>query len=134
MLTRRQAMILVLLGALFWTAATAAIRYSPRGLTDPIRGAIGFVSTLPIGWVSVRLTRKLARLSPEALVGGVALASVVAMSIDGVALRWASWVYASDDRVIRFGSAWLLWGYGVSLGIALLMARAGAKVREGAAR
>src|SRR5205823_7423737 len=91
---------------------------------DPVRGAIGFVATFPIGWLSVRLARRLACLSRETLVRGIALASVVAMLIDGAALRWAPWVYAADDTVIRFGSAWLLWGYGVSLGIALLMARA----------
>jgi hypothetical protein len=122
MMTRRQIAILVALGALFWLAAAAAIRLSPRGLTDPVRGAIGFLTAFPIGWLSVRVTRRLARLSREALVRGIALALVVAMLIDGAALRWAPGVYAADDTVIRFGSAWLLWGYGVSLGIALLMA------------
>jgi hypothetical protein len=121
LLTRRQAAILILLGAAFWAAATAAIRFSPRGLTDPVRGAIGFLTTFPIGWLSVRLTRRLAGLSPEALVRGVALACLVAMLIDGAALRWAPSLYAANDTVIRFGSAWLLWGYGASLGIALLM-------------
>jgi hypothetical protein len=123
MLTRRQVAILVALGVLFWIAAAAAIRSSPRNLTDPVRGAIGFVTTFPIAWLSVRLTKRLAGLSREMLVRGVALASASAMLIDGAVLRWAPRVYAANDTVIRFGSAWLLWGYGVSLGIALLMAR-----------
>src|SRR4051812_46746620 len=106
MLTRRQVAILVFLGAAFWGAAAAAIRLSPRGLVDPVRGAIGFVITLPVAWLSVRLTRRLAGLSAETVVRGVALASVVAMLIDGAALRWAPGVYAGDDTVIRFGSAW----------------------------
>jgi hypothetical protein len=123
MLTKRQVAILVALGGVFWLLATAAIRWFPRGVADPLRGSIGFATTLPIGWLSVRLTRRLAGLSRQELVRGIALASVIAMLIDGAALRWAPWLYAKDDTVIRFGSAWLLWGYGVSLGIALLMAR-----------
>ncbi len=52
--------------------------------------------------------------------GGVV--GALAMMIDGVALRWFPGVYGSDPVVLRLGAAWLLWGYGVSLGIAVIMA------------
>ena len=123
MLARRQALIVVILGGAFWLLAALYIRWFPRALTDRYWGAIGFVTALPIGWLSVLVTRRLAGLSRDVLVRGIALASVVAMLIDGVALRWMPSIYASDDTVIRFGSAWLLWGYGLSLGIAVLMTR-----------
>ena len=38
------------------------------------------------------------------------------------ALRWFSTVYSLNDTTVRLGAAWLLWGYGVALGVAVVMA------------
>jgi hypothetical protein len=44
------------------------------------------------------------------------------MMLDGFVLRWLPATYGSSEIALRVGAAWLLWGYGVSLAIALLMA------------
>lgn len=122
MLTRSQLTILVVFSAVLWVAATAYIRFFPAALIDPVQGAISFVTALPMGWLSVWLTRRVARLEQGQLLPGIAVVGAIAMMIDGLALHFAPGAYGVDDTTVRLGAAWLLWGYGVSLGIAFLMA------------
>jgi hypothetical protein len=110
------------LSLVFWLAAALYIDLLPRALTDPIRGTVGFAVSLPVGWLSVVLTQYVGRLAPRQLLSGVGLVGALAMMIDGMALRWFPAVYGSDPTAIRLGAAWLLWGYGVSLAIAVCMA------------
>ncbi|MCP5412975.1 MAG: hypothetical protein H6924_12800 [Alphaproteobacteria bacterium] len=76
-----------------------------------------------MAWVSVWLVLKLGNLAPRELPAGAAFVGSIAMMIDGAALRFAPWLYGTDDNVLRLGAAWLLWGYGVSFAIALIWAR-----------
>jgi hypothetical protein len=124
-ITLKQLKILSLFTVLLWVLATAAIRYFPGSFTNSVAGNIGFVASIPIGWVCVRAARRWAELAREQLVAGTAFVVALAMLIDASALRWMHAVYSTDDAgsIFRLGSAWLLWGYGVSLAIALAMAR-----------
>jgi hypothetical protein len=116
---------LVVLGAALWGAATLYIRFLPAAVADPVWGAVGFATTLPIAWLTVRLIERVGRLAHDQLLAGVVLVGAVAMMIDGVALRWGPGVYASSDGTVRLGAAWLLWGYGLSLAVATYMVRRG---------
>lgn len=117
MLRPSQVLRLVLLSLALWAIATAYIRLWPAAFTDPVLGAAGFVTTLPMAWVSVWLVR---RIAGAQLLAGVSLVGAVAMMVDGVALRFCPGVYGDGEALLRLGAAWLLWGYGVSLAIALL--------------
>jgi hypothetical protein len=121
MLTSRQIWILAALALAFWIVATLSIRWSAGAIVNPLRGALMFAVTLPVGWLSVRLTRRAASLAPDQLLAGVTLAGALAMLIDGAVLHWAPQVYGQSELVVRLGSAWLLWGYGVSFAIAFFM-------------
>lgn len=105
---------------ILWLIATAYIRWMPDAFTDPMKGPLGFVTTFPMAWVSVWLVRRLG--APDQLLAGVALVGALAMMIDGAALRFFPAVYGTDEFTLRLGAAWLLWGYGVSLGIAWIWA------------
>ncbi len=122
MLNRTQIASLIGLSLALWVAATLYIRYLPAAFSDPLQGSLGFLTTLPAAWISVWLTRFVGRLTAEQLMAGVGLVGAVAMMIDGVALRWLHSVYGPDETTLRLGAAWLLWGYGVSLAMALGMA------------
>jgi len=122
MLNRFQILSLIILSLLFWLAAALYVRLAPGALTDPTRCAIAFATTMPVGWLSVVLTRRVGGLSTEQLIPGVAVVGAAAMMIDGVALRWMPGIYGGNDTVVRLEAAWLLWGYGTSLAIALVMA------------
>jgi len=123
----KQLQLLSLIAIALWILATASIRYFPSTVTDPLLGDIGFLTSIPICWLCVVAVRRLAGLTREQLVGGTAFVVAVAMLIDATALRWAHPVYGSDESgsLFRLASAWLLWGYGVSLAIAMLMSRRG---------
>jgi len=41
---------------------------------------------------------------------GVAVVGVVAMMLDGAALRWFPGLYGFDEKTLRLGAAWLLYG------------------------
>jgi hypothetical protein len=129
MLTLTQTIRLLLLSLALWVAAALYIRFLPAAFTDPLQGNLGFATTLPVAWLSVWLVKIFGRLSASALIPGVAVVGAVAMMIDGAALRWQHQLYGSDETAVRLGAAWLLWGYGVSLAAALVMA-ARARRRE----
>lgn len=123
MLSGRQVAILVLLGLALWGAATAYIRLLPGMMADPLAGDLSFVTAIPMAWLSIILVRRAAGLSRDQLMAGVSVVGAAAMLIDGAVLHWAPAVYGTSETVVRLGAAWLLWGYGVSLAIALLMVR-----------
>jgi hypothetical protein len=116
-----QTIRLVLLSLALWVAATLYIRFLPEALVDPLRGGLGFVATIPAAWLSIWLVKVCGRLTPEQLMPGVAVVGAIAMMIDGVALRWADGLYGTDETAVRLGAAWLLWGYGISLMVALIV-------------
>jgi hypothetical protein len=121
MLKARQLTWLVVIALAMWGLATLYIYWLPSAFMSPIRSAIGFLTTLPIAWFSVLTIRYVAGLEPEQLLTGVGVVGAIAMMIDGVALCFLPQVYAQDPAVFRPASAWLLWGYGLSLAIALAM-------------
>ena len=122
MLSWRQGGALSLLSLALWTAATLYIHLFPDASTGPVAGTVGFVTTFPLAWACVRLTRRCGGLSPDQLLPGVALVGMIALMMDGAALRWLPRVYGDDETTLRLAAAWLLWGYGVRRGAALLMA------------
>jgi hypothetical protein len=127
MFTRSQVPILTIVALALWGAATLYIRLFPHALTDPLLGGLSFATTLFFAWGSVVLIRRAARLAPDQLLAGVALVGAIAMMIDGAMLHWLPAVYGDESEALRAGAAWLLWGYGVSLAIALLIAKAKAE-------
>jgi hypothetical protein len=123
-LSARQFLILVIVSLALWALATAYIRWLPDSISDPVMGAIGFVTSVPVGWLSVWIIRRCASLGRDQLLAGVSMVGAIAMMIDGLVLHWAPQVYGETQTILRLGAAWLLWGYGVSFAIALLMSRA----------
>ena len=121
MLSKVQITRLLALSVALWVVATLYIRLLPNALTNPIQGSFGFITTLPIAWFSVWLIMAVGGLSNDELLLGVAIVGASAMMIDGAALRWFPDVYGIDPLAVRLGAAWLFWGYGVSLAVALAM-------------
>ena len=125
LLTGSQISRLVGWSLLLWAVAAAAIRFLPGLFTDPVQGGLSFVTTVPVAWLSVVLTRRIGSLDRDRLLAGVGLVGAVAMMVDGLVLRWAPSIYGAQDTTVRLGAAWLLWGYGISLLIALVISARG---------
>ena len=129
MLDRRQVVVLVGTGMGFWLADAAWIRLLPIFVVSPVWGDVGFLLSVPVAWVCVRVVLRLAGLAAGQLVAGTAVMVVVAALIHAVAFRWVPDLYG-DDHTGRLGAAWLLWIYGLLVAFALLMARAGGGERS----
>jgi hypothetical protein len=122
MLAPSQCLKLVLVSLALWVAATLYIRFFPSAMLDPVTGGLSFLTTFLFAWLSIVIIRVVAVLNADQLIAGVSIVGTVAMMIDGAVLHWWPAIYGESETVVRLGAAWLLWGYGVSLGIALLMA------------
>ena len=122
MLSRRQVATLCGIGAAFWLADAAWIRLLPIFIVDPLWGDVGFLLSVAVAWICVRLARLLAGLDGSQTIAGIALMVTVAALLHGMAFRWVPTLYG-DDHTARLGGAWLLWIYSLILGCALLTSR-----------
>lgn len=62
-----------------------------------------------------------ARIEPEDMVDSVALMSLEALLLDGVALTWFRNLYGEEFETTHHGAAWLLYGVGACLAVAFLL-------------
>ena len=111
----RQAAIASAWGVLLWFAAAMAIHFAPevmfgRGMAT----VIAFAASLPLGWMAVRATRRIAALTPAQVLPGVTIACASAMLCDGIGFTWTS-VYGAAHPDLVPAAAWLLWGVAVIL-------------------
>jgi len=100
-----------------WVVGVLAVHFAaPFGVFGAPFAAILLIATIPLAWLTVRLA---GRFSPGRIVEAVALASMPALVLDGLALTWMPAVYSVDAGEQRAAAAWLLWFVGVSLAIAI---------------
>lgn len=123
MLSSRQSLILIAVGALLWLAAALFIRTFP-GLSDGgLQSAGVFFGFLPAAWLTVKICDRAANLDSLNRVPGVGVMLATAAMLDGVALTWFQSLYGTRPDQILLGAAGLLWGVGSVLAAAVLMSR-----------
>ncbi len=120
-LRRGQVAILAALGVALWLLFALLIRWSlPTGLFgNPVASVLLFVAAVLLAWLMVRLCTRVAALAPGQTVPGVVVASAAALPCDGVALTWTPGLYGPDAASILPAAAWLFWGVGLCLALAL---------------
>jgi hypothetical protein len=117
-LTAGQVAILVALGAIFWFSAALIARNVGSFLVEsPV---LAFALAWPGLWASILLTRRVASLAAPQVAGGAALATGVAALLDGIALTWFPALYGAHPFA---ASAWILWGAGAGLVVAVLISQ-----------
>ena len=123
LLSRRQLAILVALGIFFWFVFAMAVRFtSGLGLFGGVVGVATFLLSIAVGWLIVILLRRLASLTAGQLVTGVALSTAAAALCDGIVLTWMPTLYGNDPADVLLGAAYILWGVGVLIIIAYILA------------
>ena len=119
----RQAVILAALGLLFWLLAALFIRYGgPAGLFAGAARVALFALTIPGAALLIWICQRAAGLEKSQIVAGVAVASAAALFCDGIAFTWVSSLYGDDGATLLAAAAWLLWGVGACLTLALIAA------------
>lgn len=120
-LTPRQGAVAIGIGVGLWFVAALTVQFgAPIGLFGPTASAIVFALTIPIGWVTVVATKKVAALNSRQILPAIAAGTVAAACCDGIALTWARGLYGTDPAQIVLGAAWILWGVGCILLFALV--------------
>ncbi len=112
-------LLFVLLGMAFWFEALLFIRLGGESLF--VNGnpwlVLWFVASIPIAWVLVRIGAVVGKIDGEELLSAVAIMTLTAMLLDGIALTWFQDWYGLAQTGLLLAAAWLLWGVGISLAI-----------------
>lgn len=111
----------ITIGVAFWFAAAMTVRFgAPAGFFGPTASVITFAISVPVCWLSVLLSKKVARLEAGQTLPGIAIGLVAATVCDAIALTWGRGLYGSNPAQVTLGSAWILWGVGLFLLFAYL--------------
>jgi hypothetical protein len=122
---------LVGLGVVYWGAAALTIRYAGHiCYANDLRRFSMCMSAIPIVYIAMRFGEGLLDISSKHRLTSTAIMSTSALLLDGIAFMWFPTLYenpklkeknpSSSIILSRMGAAWILWGVGVSFGIALL--------------
>jgi hypothetical protein len=123
-LTVGRIVVLAAIGAVLWLLAALFIRFvGPMGAFRGIWVPILYALAVPVLAPAIILGRRSAGLPRVDTLTAVSIMSATALFLDGVALAWFRGLYGTDPAVILGGAAWLLWGVGVGLALALVARR-----------
>lgn len=125
--TRRQIGILLAMGALLWFVAAMLIRViGPMGAFDGSNRTWLYLLVIPGTLPFIFAIRRVAGLAVRQHGLGVAVVTMAAMLIDGIALAWFPWIYADTIELVAAAGAVILWGAGVGMALGFLVdSRAG---------
>ena len=112
------------LGVAFWISGVVAVWLATSfGLFRLAGGIAAYAAAPAFLWVMVWLAGVVGRLKPGQYVPATALATAVALALDGLALRFAPYVYGHPQAALFDGAAWLHWGGALGLAISFLFDR-----------
>lgn len=120
----RQFGVCVFLGALLWLVAALLLRWlGPQGVYDGTARLWLYLLIVPGTFPFLLMVERLAGLARHQLFAGVAVVTMAAMFLDGVALAWFPGLYGAGTALHAGAGGTILWGAAVGLALALWRAR-----------
>ena len=119
----RSVPLYVVLGAVFWLVAAFFIRLAGPplfSLASPWL-AVLFAASFPISWLLITMCLALGGVPRCAALVPVTIMCVTGLLLDGIAISRFPSLYGASPEQVMLGAAWLLWGVGVLLLLALWM-------------
>lgn len=115
-LTGGQMISCLVQGAVLWLAAALLLRWlGPMGIhEDPLRILV-YLLVIPGTFPFVLQIEKLAKLRRDQAFTGMAVATMMAVLLDGVALAWFPRLYGETVEMWAGAGAVILWGAGVGM-------------------
>lgn len=117
----------IILGVIFWLMAALTVRFIGPIVFSPdsfvLLGA--YVAAIPITYGFVFIALRVLRVALADILLPAVIMTATATLLDGIALAWFSQLYADTANTAHAGAAWILWGAGVGLVVALVHGRAG---------
>jgi hypothetical protein len=121
-LSMTQIIISALFGASLWFLAAMIVRaLGPIGALAGVTRMITYALVIPGTVPAVIMGQKLARLARGQILPGVAVMTMTALLLDGVAFAWFPALYSRDPAILIAGAAVILWGAGIGLVIGFVM-------------
>ncbi len=122
---------LIGLGGSFWVVGVLTIRYTGHILfANNVRRLSSYIASIPISYFTLFFSEGLLGISSKQRLVSMVVMSVTALLMDGAALMWFPTLYENPlqkkknlqlaTTLSRMSAAWLLWTFGVGLGIALV--------------
>ena len=111
------------LGAIFWLAAALFIRFAGDRLFhlgNPWLSVL-FAASVPVGWLFIVVCLRVGGLGQREALAPVAIMCATGLLLDGVAISSFPSLYGASSEQVMLGAAWLLWGVGALLALALAM-------------
>lgn len=113
--------LLIALGAVFWLSAALGLRLlGPVLLADGMVRVLAYAAAFPLLLGVILVAQRIAGFGRADGFAAVSVITMAALLCDGIAVAWAPWLYGVDDGAVRLASAYVLWGGGVGLLVALL--------------
>ncbi|OQW44299.1 MAG: hypothetical protein A4S12_03555 [Proteobacteria bacterium SG_bin5] len=117
---------LILSGAVLWALGVALLRFAASSgwLDAPLPLAGFYALTIGFTWPLIPLVTRFAGLPRAAAVEATALVCATAVTLDGLVIGFAPWIYASDLARAKAVAGCLLWAIGVALVLGFARRRA----------
>jgi hypothetical protein len=123
-LSGRQFGVCVGLGALLWLVAALLLRFlGPMGIYDGMARVWLYLLIIPGTFPFLLMVERVAGLGRAQLFTGVAVVTMAAMFLDGVALAWFPGLYGATVPLHAGAGGTILWGAAVGMALALLRTR-----------
>ena len=117
-LTTRQTVIVVVTGIVLWFVAAMAIRFFGSWLFDfGLKHILFYVLLFPVSFPFVLLLEKIADLTKDTVFAGVAVATMAALFLDGIAIAFFPGFYSLSFEIQLAGAASILWGAAVFISL-----------------
>jgi hypothetical protein len=111
--------------------AAYTIRYAGHIVyANDLRRLSMYLSSIPIGYIAIRFNEELLSISSKKRLTTTSIMCSTALLLDGIAFMWFPTLYenpklkqknsSSSILFSRMDAGWIVWGVGVSFGIALL--------------
>jgi hypothetical protein len=118
------------LGVIFWGVGVLTIRYASHILFEnDLRRVFSYISAIPTGFLIAGISEGLVGISSKHRLTSVAIMTVSALMLDGLAYMWFPTLYENPTlkkknpplsmALSRMGAGWLLWSTAIYFAIAL---------------
>lgn len=123
-LTGGQVISCLVQGAVLWLAAALLLRWlGPMGIYEDPSRILLYLLVIPGTWPFVIQVEKLAKLRRDQVFTGMAVGTMMAVLLDGLALAWFPRLYGETIEMWAGAGAAILWGAGVGLALGWLRTR-----------
>jgi Family of unknown function (DUF5367) len=115
----------ITLGVTFWLMAALTVRFVGPMIFKPDSLALlgAYVAAIPITYGFVFIALRVLRVAMADILLPAVIMTATATLLDGLALAWFSRLYADTSTTAHAGAAWILWGAGIGLVVALVHGR-----------